>query len=99
MFYYKELPDEPGYGAPLLLPKNRFLAAGKDVDPPILVDMLAPTYGRVGSMMRAEAGVWVYGRVTYDDIFGDGHEHRFCWRYSSGYFLPYYGNKNYMQNT
>jgi hypothetical protein len=99
IFHYKVLPDEPGYGAPLELPKNRYLGAGKEVDPPIMVPMLAPTYGVVGGLMRAESGVWFYGRVTYDDIFGDGHEHCFCWRYSSGYFLPYYRNENYIKNT
>jgi hypothetical protein len=99
MFHYKELPDEPGYGAPLDLPKNRYLGTGKEIDPSIMVPMLAPTYGAVRSMMRAETAVWFYGRVTYDDIFGKGHEHRFCWRYRSGYFLPYYRNEKYIQNT
>jgi hypothetical protein len=100
MFHYRELPDdEPGYGAPLDLPKNRYLGAGKEIDPNIMVPMLAPTYRTVGSLMRAESALWFYGRVTYDDIFGDSHEHRFCWRYSSGYFLPYYRNEKYIQNT
>jgi hypothetical protein len=99
LFHYKELPDEPGYGAPLLLPKSRFLASGREIEPNILVDMLPLTYGRVGSMMRAETGIWFYGRIIYDDIFGDSHEHRFCWRYSSGYFLPYYRNEDYIKNT
>jgi hypothetical protein len=99
MLHYKGLPDEPGYGAPLDLPKNRFLGAGKEIKPSIMVDMLAPTYGTVGMLMRAESAIWFYGRVTYDDIFGDGHEHCFCWRYSSGYFLPYYRNEKYIKNT
>jgi hypothetical protein len=99
MFHYKALPDEPGYGAPLDLPKNRHLGAEKESSPDIMVPMLAPTYGIVGSLMRAESAIWFYGRVTYDDIFGDPHEHRFCWRYSSGYFLPYYRNENYIKNT
>jgi hypothetical protein len=99
MFHFKELPAEPGYGVPLDLPKNRYLGAGCVVDPTIMVDMLAPTYGTVGMVMRAESAIWFYGCVTYDDIFGKSHEHRFCWRYRSGYFLPYYRNENYVKNT
>jgi len=99
MFHYRELPDEPGYGAPLELPKNRYLGGGREIDEPIMAPMLGPTYRTVGMLMRAESAIWFYGRVTYDDIFGEGHEHRFCWRYSSGYFLPYYRNEKYIQNT
>jgi hypothetical protein len=99
MFHYKTLPDEPGYGAPLDLPKNRYLGAGKKIEPSVMVDMLAPTYNTVGMVIRAESAIWFYGRVAYDDIFGEGHEHCFCWRYQSGYFLPYYRNENYIKNT
>jgi hypothetical protein len=50
-------------------------------------------------LMRAESSIWFYGRVVYDDIFGEAHERRFCWRFSSGHFLPYYQNEKYIQNT
>jgi hypothetical protein len=99
IFHYKTLPDEPGYGAPLDLPKNRYLAPGKETDPSIMIDMLSPTYNTVGMLMRGESALWFYGRVTYYDIFGGCHEHRFCWRFSSGYFLPYYRNEEYIKNA
>jgi hypothetical protein len=98
MHHYKALSDEPGYGAPLDVPKNRYLGSGQETEP-IMVNLIAPTYKTIGMLMRNESAIWFYGRVTYDDIFGEGHEHRFCWRYSSGYFLPHYRDEKYIQNT
>jgi hypothetical protein len=41
--------------------------------------------------------LWFYGRVLYNDIFGQGHEHGFLWRFSGNGFRPDYReayNKN-----
>jgi hypothetical protein len=47
MHHYNALVDEPGYGAPLDLPENRYLGSGKETDPPIMINMIAPTYKTV----------------------------------------------------
>jgi len=35
-------------------------------------------------IVRGQRTYWFYGRVVYDDIFGDEQVHRFVWKYSGG---------------
>ena len=81
------LSNEPNYDTELLVPKNRFLGAGGETIPEIKVNEPIPTYEAVRQLWVGESFVWFYGRVIYDDIFGEEYEHRFIWRFSQGFFL------------
>lgn len=37
----------------------------------------------VEAFNKGESSAWFYGRVVYDDIFGNRHEHRFVWRHNT----------------
>jgi hypothetical protein len=102
LVHWTELPLEPNYDASArlaLLPTNRYLAANSRTAQKPVELQIRPTFSAAMSMMRGDSFIWFYGRVIYFDIFGEEHEHRFVWRFGSGDFNPYYGNKSYITST
>lgn len=98
--YWTSLPTKPTYSPKMeLLPRISHVKAGLESEKKMAFLMRDLTMGQIASLMRGESALWFFGNVVYDDIFGISHEHRFVWRYISGYFLPYYGNLEYTKNT
>lgn len=52
------------------------------------------------SVRDGNSYLWFYGRLVYEDVWGDPHETRFCWRYD-GMTAQFhrYGGKPYNENT
>ena len=99
--HLSELPPAPTYIADLrLLPKNLYVAPSKPTEK-TEVSLQGPVSYRGATSIcgRGDSFIWFFGRILYDDIFGNAHEHAFVWRFSMGYFLPYYGNEKYIRNT
>lgn len=99
--HWDVLPGEPPvYESALgLLPTNRYLASGKVTDQRSISIQTSITYAACNALIRGDSFIWFFGRIVYDDVFGDPHEHAFIWRYGLGFFLPYYGNDKYIKNT
>jgi hypothetical protein len=77
------LPPEPDYGdtsnfTPQVLPPNESLHSSIDWLPE-----------RFDEAHRDERFLYVFGFVSYRDLFGETHETRFCWRY----YPPFRDNK------
>jgi len=55
----------------------------------------------IESFNKGESSSWFYGRVVYDDIFGNRHEHCFVWWHdiSTKGFRPDYKENEYNKNT
>jgi hypothetical protein len=101
LYHGGELPPVPtAYIAALeLLPTNRYVAPNGATEPKEVTVQTPISYQAATSIARGDSFIWFIGRVLYDDIFGSTHEHAFVWRFSKGYFLPFYGNEKYVRNT
>jgi hypothetical protein len=101
LHHWSQLPAvPPAYTSELkCFPTNRYVAPGKLTEIKAITVQTPITRESASSLLRGDSFIWFFGRAIYDDVFGDRHEHAFIWRYSVGYFLPYYGNDKYEKNT
>ncbi len=106
--YFERLPDDPVYVASDQVLHEQMIASG---DTTALPGLEKPqvhscpmtqqiTVTQAKSIVRAQAYIWFYGRIIYDDTFGIEHEHRFLWRYGGAHgFRPNYEHPKYIKNT
>jgi hypothetical protein len=58
------------------------------------------TVPEAAAIVRAQSYIWFYGRILYDDIFGQEREHRFLWRFGGAHgFRPNYEHPKYIKNS
>jgi hypothetical protein len=50
-------------------------------------------------VIRAHSSLWFYGRITYDDIFGIGHEYCVIYRYNGSHHWRRVHDPKYSKNT
>jgi hypothetical protein len=96
--HWKEPPEVLRYAPLSTPPKERAVMAGGSTEP-LQCLLVVPLSAEAAASIRAgDSFFWLYGRVLYDDAFGKEREHRFLYRYRTGYgFQPYYHgehNKN-----
>jgi hypothetical protein len=106
--YFETLPADPIYVPSDQVLDEHMIACGEVTHIPRLqkpqihhCPMVGPmTVNQAKSVIRAQSYIWFYGRIVYDDIFGNEHEHRFLWRYGGSHgFRPNYEHPKYVKNT
>jgi hypothetical protein len=97
--HWKQPPDELRYIPLSTPPKERAVIAGGSTEP-LQCALVVPLGAEAAATIRAgDSFFWLFGRVVYDDAFGKEREHRFLYRYRTGYgFQPYY-HGDYNKNT
>jgi hypothetical protein len=97
--HWKQPPDELRYVPLSTPPKERAVMAGGSTEP-LQCALVVPLSADAAATIRAgDSFFWLSGRVVYDDAFGKEREHRFLYRYRTGYgFQPYY-HGDYNKNT
>ncbi len=98
--YKDRLPDEPDY-TPRIIPFKKHVIGGNDETGSITHKLDRRLLAaEMLSLVRAEAKIYFFGRVTYTDIFGDDHEHGFLFGANSNTngLRPLYEPKAYLKN-
>jgi hypothetical protein len=97
--HWKQPPDELRYVPLSTPPKERAVMAGGSTEP-LQCALVVPLSADAAATIRGgDSFFWLSGRVVYDDAFGKEREHRFLYRYRTGYgFQPYY-HGDYNKNT
>jgi hypothetical protein len=93
-----DFPDEVDYIPVEFVPTERVIASDEATD--TWECMITHISKRdLNAMIRAQTSYWFFGRVLYNDIFGNGHEHRFIYRYNSSRGWNTFHHPEYSKNT
>jgi hypothetical protein len=109
LVYGAKPPEEPTYIPTDQVLQEHMIASGDSTAIITPLDDVRPhrcqmdeglTIQEANAVVRAQSYIWFYGRVLYQDIFGQEREHRFLWRYGGAHgFRPNYEYPNYVKNT
>ena len=95
------LPDNPNYVPVDIILRSQAISPGNDTDEFQCTSIEHFKKRETDAVLRGQNSIWFYGRVVYDDIFGNEHEHRWLWRYHGGTkgFRPDFDSDTYNKNT
>lgn len=109
LVYGAKPPEKPSYIPTDQVLQEHMIASGEMTAVITPLDDVRPhrckmdrelTIQEARDLARAQIYIWFYGRVLYDDSFGQQREHCFLWRYGGTHgFRPNYEYPQYTKNT